>query len=74
MSLFSREQTRGLLYLIPILLLIVMLTYVIERDRDTTESALLAKKIVTRLCACQVCLLRLRWVLFVGATMVRSFV
>ena len=43
MSLFSREQTRGLLYLIPILLLIVMLTYVIERDRDATESALLAK-------------------------------
>ena len=43
MSLFSREQTRGLLYLIPILLLIVMLTYVIEHDRDTAESALLAK-------------------------------
>ena len=43
MSLFSREQTRGLLYLIPILLLIVMLTYVIERDRDTAERALLAK-------------------------------
>ena len=43
MSLFSREQTRGLLYLIPILLLIVMLTYVIERNRDRTESALRAR-------------------------------
>ena len=40
MDLFSREQTRGLLYLIPILLLIVMLSLVIERDRDLTHDAL----------------------------------
>lgn len=37
MELFSREQTRGLLYLVPILVLILMLTFVIERRQSHGE-------------------------------------
>ena len=37
MELFSREQTRGLLYLIPILVLIVMLTFLIERRQSRLD-------------------------------------
>ena len=37
MELFSREQTRGLLYLIPILVLIAMLTFLIERRQSRLD-------------------------------------